>query len=1533
MADERIVTQLVLEGAAKFEKDFASAASAVGDLTAKLAGVDRIRTQQLQQNITAVREAIDKLGASGAQGVKELSAALETLNQKLQATSRISTSKLVDDLKKLQGAVAASESRTVAATVRGAQGVAANRQAIQGTQVAKFADTSLASKQAQALAEAQRQAAQAAVLLTQRQGVLQRALAGVATVMAQVRGVTNQATQSTTAFSNAINQSSQAQGTARGQGITYLSTLSAIHAASFLATGSTFTLAGSFFTLAAAFSKMGPGAVLAGGAVGGLLFIFGQINNAVQLLQQVLVGLIRTLATVGAAASVALVAAGTAAVKITADVETQLGIIKAIEQPTQATLQRLSDLILEISNRFGISAKDVAAAASLYVRAGGDIDQAIDGGLAAVIALQTAAAGELSAADAARSVAVGLKAFSKDGVTAEQVANALTRALQGSALSATEVNQAFQQAVPGAVTLGISLDQLSAIIGVLGNNALRGTVAGTSFKQFLLDLVNPSSKASETLASLGVNLFDVNKKVRPFQDVLQDLSDALDGVSEKSRNVSDEVRAQAIAVIFGSRAALSSNILIRESVKGLREFEEATKGVTAGRVTEVLLLPLNKQLEILKTRIENLGVAFGAPLLAPVRAIVAQINTFVSSLVPAIELAGQAVSTVLAGRGFGSLQQKITELVGNNALSSFLIELVNSFNNVRDVIVNQIVPAIGDFITSMGNFGSERIDETATAFTRINSAIQTAGVVSAVLIRQFAGLIQGFINAEGAGGKLRETIENLALRAMTAFLGTAVALAPALAGAIAILPVLNKLMILSAQVAVRAAGAYKEFALKLSEATLSISLFDMQQQISRAEQSGNTEEVRRLIGVYNDLIPASLAARKQIAEGFDFTALQNDIDSFAAKSLNIEASIKSMAGVAGNESQVIIEAAEQEVNRANAVVEQAVEQFELLGTDAAQATAQAAIDAAASAENALALARRSAGGIRTVFHDLVGDLPDILSNLADATRAEIAEIDSAFKLTGSKGGPTEVVDTKAIESARTKILELGRDLARTLDNVATDSSQRVVNIVDKALEKLGDISDKALLALEKLQADTNKRVGEILQATIIARLERTVIQDAQKLQEEVLRNKQSALDEEERIENRTLEHTRLARQRNNEDTERGLQEIADAADTSYQRQQDAAERAFSAQQQARERALSLSQSAEEKALQGQLTAQKILRDNARRLSEAKTPDERAQVNKDIAQARDDAKFEKGQQDQLDALKTRHDQQRLTLQRSAEQEQIGFRIRAEDALTQRRIANELVVLARRRTNEGIENDTRTREEDLARQRSEARAVRLREFREGQELALQAFRDELENASNNRRIEQIRQDGRDRAAEIVADAQRQAGELIETTNQQLEEQRQQVDRSIRTAIDRLIDLEDSLPSDVLPGVIGILTETRLALLGQAAGVLDKSTHDLDTARALLEAGRITGETRLRLTQDPNAISQQIVASIPAQVITAQTLVATNLVLPGQLLGVVAQGMYLALTRAGSEGTFEQSINFDTLLDNIVPPLDSMQRFFKR
>lgn len=90
----------------------------------------------------------------------------------------------------------------------------------------------------------------------------------------------------------------------------------------------------------------------------------------------------------------------------------------------------------------------------------------------------------------------------------------------------TEIAEAYKYSASLLHESGVSFEEATAAMGVLGNAGIKGSQAGTSMRTILANIVNPRSvKRDKAWKEVGVERFDENGQMRDLADIFQDLHD------------------------------------------------------------------------------------------------------------------------------------------------------------------------------------------------------------------------------------------------------------------------------------------------------------------------------------------------------------------------------------------------------------------------------------------------------------------------------------------------------------------------------------------------------------------------------------------------------------------------------------------------------------------------------------------------------------------------------------------------------------------------------------------------------------------------------------------------------------------------------------------------------------------------------------------------------------------------------------------------------------------------------------------------
>src|SRR5690625_5769415 len=100
---------------------------------------------------------------------------------------------------------------------------------------------------------------------------------------------------------------------------------------------------------------------------------------------------------------------------------------------------------------------------------------------------------------------------------------------------------------PIASDLGVSIEDTTAAIGLLGDAGIQGGQAGRRLRSGLQSLAAPTEKASKLMDELGIEVFDAEGNMKSMPEVVKELEDGLEGMSSQQQ-------AAALETLFGADA-------------------------------------------------------------------------------------------------------------------------------------------------------------------------------------------------------------------------------------------------------------------------------------------------------------------------------------------------------------------------------------------------------------------------------------------------------------------------------------------------------------------------------------------------------------------------------------------------------------------------------------------------------------------------------------------------------------------------------------------------------------------------------------------------------------------------------------------------------------------------------------------------------------------------------------------------------------------------------------------------------------------
>ncbi|EHK9947376.1 phage tail tape measure protein, partial [Escherichia coli] len=416
----------------------------------------------------------------------------------------------------------------------------------------------------------------------------------------------------------------------------------------------------------------------------------------------------------------------------------------------------LREQALKLGSETQFTASDAASGQSFLAMAG-FTPQAIQAALPGVLNMALAGGVELG-----ETADIGSNILTQFNLTADQmdrVGDTLTAAFTRTNTDLRALGETMKYTGPVAAKLGISLEEAAAMAGMLANNGLRGSDAGTAMRASLSRLASPPKAAADALKELGVSVADARGKMRPMEDVLLDLYKA----TQKYGQV-DQV--SFFKDIAGEEAFVGLQTLVAAAGSGeLQKLTRELQGARgeADRVAKVMADNLDGDLKNLDSAWEGLRIRISDLVDGPLRSVTQWLTWVlekITSLAQAhpvltrqLLIAGGALLAMTAT--VGSLSLAIGVLAGPLAkLRLGFSLLTGSMNAVR------LLPALWGMVTGSVSLLGGAIGALFSPVGLIVAALAGA----AVLIWKYWDPIRAFFAGVFSGimerlTPLRETFE------------------------------------------------------------------------------------------------------------------------------------------------------------------------------------------------------------------------------------------------------------------------------------------------------------------------------------------------------------------------------------------------------------------------------------------------------------------------------------------------------------------------------------------------------------------------------------------------------------------------------------------------------------------------------------------------------------------------------------------------------------------------------------------------------
>lgn len=406
----------------------------------------------------------------------------------------------------------------------------------------------------------------------------------------------------------------------------------------------------------------------------------------------------------------------------------------ALNDPT-ANMGRLRQLALDMGESTVFSASEAAAAMEELAKGGLTAAQIEAGALQT--AMDLAAAGGMSLADAANAVVQSMGAFGLGAEQSGQAANALAGAASASSADVSDLTQGLSQASAQANSAGWSIQDTTAVLGAFADAGIMGSDAGTSLKTMLQRLSAPTDTAAAMMEELGIQTRDGSGQLLGASEMAAELSAKLGTLSSAEKDA-------AMQTIFSSDASRAALVMTNLGAEGLEKYVAATNDQEAAqRMANAQMGETERAMEEMKGAVETAAIQLG------------------TALAPAVTEAAEAVGK--AAEAFSEMdegtQRMIIGIAGFAAAAGPVLS-----------VVGRLVQFAGSAVSAFGAASAKMAALSAT-FTASKAAAGAAAGGLAGVAAGAKGVAASMGLATKAAGLLKLTVAGLAIAAVARVVG------------------------------------------------------------------------------------------------------------------------------------------------------------------------------------------------------------------------------------------------------------------------------------------------------------------------------------------------------------------------------------------------------------------------------------------------------------------------------------------------------------------------------------------------------------------------------------------------------------------------------------------------------------------------------------------------------------------------------------------------------------------------------------------
>lgn len=377
--------------------------------------------------------------------------------------------------------------------------------------------------------------------------------------------------------------------------------------------------------------------------------------------------------------------------------EAQMSRVQAISGASGDDAERLAEKAKAMGESTVFSATESAQALEYMAMAGWKTDDMLDG-LAGVMNLAAASGEDLAATSDI--VTDALTAFGLTAADSTHFADVLAVASSNANTNVGMMGETFKYVAPVAGAMGYNVEDVAVAIGLMANNGIKASQAGTSLRGALTHLAKPTESVWNALSELGLALSDttddfegVANNLGEYNAVLynndgttKSFSETIEALRNAFSDLSEGEKTFYASTLFGTEAMSGMLGILNSSDDEIQKLSSAIADAdgAAQEMAETMTDNLSGSLTLMQSAAEGVGISLYEKVKEPLTEIV---NDITNDALPSVQQFIDSVDTediTAAIYGFLGAMQMLTPVIAGATAAMVAYKTASAISGVID---------------------------------------------------------------------------------------------------------------------------------------------------------------------------------------------------------------------------------------------------------------------------------------------------------------------------------------------------------------------------------------------------------------------------------------------------------------------------------------------------------------------------------------------------------------------------------------------------------------------------------------------------------------------------------------------------------------------------------------------------------------------------------------------------------------------------------------------------------------------------------